>query len=129
MTLKVKIEALDYEAEIEIKKDGDLYRLIVIKSKSAYYKHNGKAWHGQTAADAQIKEITGLVEECYVAPTKTKMICILDCTVVTFLYDNDKTKINYSIKDFEEGAKQDMLMAKLYELCNKLTGEIIFKKF
>jgi hypothetical protein len=125
MTLKVKIESLDRDVEIEIKKDEDLYRLIVIRSKSNYDRHNGKAFKGQTSDPKDIKPITDLVEECYTAPTKTKMICILDCTVVTFHYKADNIEIKYFIKDFEEGAKQDLLMKKLYDLCNKLCAENI----
>lgn len=45
--IKIEIQIMEGNLEIEIKKDIDFYSLIVIISKSERFREKGRAWSGK----------------------------------------------------------------------------------
>lgn len=126
--IKVKLESLGSEYDIEIKENNSTYNLIVIKSKNEFYKETGKVWHAETKDSGLIKEMETLLETSIASPTKSTRITICDGILVTFDCEVNGRKIQFAVRDFEPDTAENNLMIKLFEFCNLHTNETIFLK-
>lgn len=128
MKIKVKISALDAETEIEIKKDADSFRLIVIASVSPYHKEKGTAWHGVIGDEQALKEIVSLITDACRHPSKTEQITILDGISIHVNYQNETETLDFKFKDYNLDSNEDRLLKKLFELCNQTCGDEKLRK-
>jgi len=127
--IKIEIHTLEGILDIEIKKNGDYYFLIVILSKSDYFKENGRAWNGKTKNEEKVWEITNLIKECYKNPSIPKWITINDGRLVMIGLKEDKSEINLIIKDsFEKGQIEIQLMEKMFDFVNEIIQDTFLKK-
>jgi len=129
MILKVHIHTLDYELEIELKKYQDLYRLLIISSKSAFNKDPGTAWHGESANQDLVEAISDLAIQCYHSPHKPTRITILDGMLLTIQYQDEETTFSLSIKEFEEGSHEVLFLQFLLAYCKQLLHDTAFDRY
>jgi hypothetical protein len=118
--IKIHIETLDGESEWEIKPNGSHYDLLILKSASEFHRDPGKAWHAPTEDAAAIHEIEALIEACFLAPSKTKWITILDGIRVTIRYTSAAGgAIKFTIRDFEDENQEVILMQRIFGLASR----------
>lgn len=128
MKIKVRISVLDAETEIEIKKEGDSFKLIVLASASPYHKEKGTAWHGAIADGQAVKEIDSLITGAYRNPSKTEQITILDGISIHVNYQNETETLDFKFKDYNLDSNEDQLLKKLFKLCNQTCGDEKLRK-
>lgn len=126
--LKVVIEALDYEWDFEIKKDGNVYRLIAICSKNGNPKDESKAWGAETKDDTLIKEIERLIFAAHKNPHKPTCITILDAVITRIIYDFKGPKINLEIWNFDEDTNEHSLMEHIFRLFSEQIKDPMLEK-
>lgn len=128
--IKMEIHILGGELDIEIKQVDDQYLLLVILSKSDYFKENGRAWNGKTMNEPKVREIANLIRDCYKKPSIPKMITINDGRTVKISLKEDKSEISLTIKNiFEEGMIEFQLMQKIFDFINEIIPDAILKKY
>jgi hypothetical protein len=126
--IKIEVHIPDGALDIEIKKNDDQYFLVVVLSKSSYFKENGRAWNGKIRKD-EVQEITDLIKECYKKPSLPKRITINDGRLIKISLKDHQSKISLTIKDsFEEGKIEIRLMEKVFSRINEIIQDEILKK-
>lgn len=128
MTLKVQIRTSGLELEIELKKQEDLYRLLVIKSKSDYGKDPGMVWHGESRDETLVKNLSRQALHCYQDPHQPTRITILDGMLVNLHYRDEETEFKLSLKEFEEGSPEAGLLRALLACCKQLIHDDAFDR-
>lgn len=128
MILKVQIHTLETKLEIELKKHESLYRLLIIRSKSDFNKDPGTVWHGESANQELVEAIRRLAIQCYHSPHKPTRITILDGMLVKFHYLHEETAFTLSIKEFEEGSLEALLLQSLLAYCKQLLHDDAFER-
>jgi hypothetical protein len=129
MILKVQIHTLDNEVEIELKQYQDLYRLLIIKSKSGFDKDSGTVWHGESRNQEAINTMSNLIVQCYRSPHKPGYISILDGMHVSIHYIHEETELKFSFKEFEEGSNEVLLLRTLIAFCKPLAHDETFNHY
>jgi hypothetical protein len=128
--IKIEIHILEGQLDIEVKKEGNEYNLLVLLSKSAYYKENGRAWNGRTANSAKVEEIAHLIKECYKKPSVPGRITILDGMQVNANLKEEGSEIDFSIlNNFDEGTNEFQFMQKAFDLINEEIPDEALKKY
>lgn len=129
MILKVQIHTLDNEVEIELKQYQDLYRLLIIKSKSGFDKDSGSVWHGESHNQELVKDMSRLIVQCHRSPHKPGYISILDGMLVSIHYRHEETELTFSLKEFEEGSNEVLLLRTLLAFCKPLVHDEAFNHY
>ncbi len=129
MMLKVQIQTLTDELEIELKTDQDLYRLLIISSKSDFNKDPGRAWHGASANRELVEALSHLITQCYHSPHQPTHITILDGMHVRLHYAHNATAFTLSLNDFEEGSNEALLIRSLLACCKQLLHDDSFDRY
>lgn len=129
MILKIQIHTLDLGLEIELKRYQDLYRLLIISSKSDFNKDPGTAWHGESANQEPVETISRLAIQCYRSPDKPAHITILDGMLVKLRYLDEETEFQLSIYTFEEGSNEALLLRSLLAYCKQLLHDDTFDRY
>jgi|GEM_PF-6080183 hypothetical protein len=129
MILKVQIHTLDHELEIELKQYGHLYRLLIIASKNKFHETPGKVWHGESGHRELVDAISRLAIQCYRFPHRPEQIAILDGMLVNIQYQNEETTFKLSIKEFETGSNEVLLMRSLLAFCKQLLHDDSFDRY
>ena len=127
--IKIRLSALDFECEIEVKKNAEDYILLVIMSKSDYYKNSGNAWHGQIKDEGEITAIEVLLESCYKYPSVTKWVTINDGMTAYLDCQVNGVEIKFQIKDFRENNKEAELMKRIFVLSNNLIKDPVWEAY
>ena len=128
--IKIEVHILEGQLDIEIKKAGDQYNLLVILSKSAYYKENGRAWNGRTTNSAKVEEIAHLIKECYKKPSVPKRITILDGMQVNIYLKEEGSEIQFYIRNnFDEGSNEFQFMENSFDLINEVIPDEALKRY
>lgn len=128
--IKIEVHILDGQLDIEIKKEGNGYNVLVIVSQSAYHKENGRAWNGRTADSAKVQEITSLIKECYQKPSVPKRIVILDGMQVNIRLKEDGSEIDFFIRNnFDEESNEFQFMQNTFDLINDLIPDEALKRY
>ena len=128
--IKIEVQILDGQLDIEIKKDGGGYNLLVILSKTAYYKEKGRAWNGRTTNDETVEEIARLIKECYKKPSVPKYITILDGIQVNINLKEKGDEIQLSIlNNFDEGSNEHQFMQNTFDLINEIIPDDDLKRY
>jgi len=128
--IKIEIQTLEGTLDIEIKKNGNQYFLLVILSKSDYFRESGRAWNGKTLNEEKVREITNLITECSKKPSIPKWITINDGRLVKINLKEDKSEISLTIKDrYEEGQIEIQLMKKIFDFINEIIQDAFLKKY
>lgn len=128
--IKIEVHILDGQLDIEIKKEGDHYNLLVILSKSAYYKENGRAWSGRAINNSEVEEIIRLIKECHKKPSIPKQITILDGMQVNINLKEEGAEIRFFIRNnFDEGTNEFQFMQKSFDLINEMIPDEALKKY
>lgn len=60
--IKLEIHTLTGQLDIEIKRNENFYVLLIIVSKSKYFKENGKVWSGKIIETERLFEIVSLIK-------------------------------------------------------------------
>jgi hypothetical protein len=129
MILKVQIHTLDNEVEIELKKDQDVYRLLIIKSRNEFHKDPGAVWHGESSNEELIESICNLVTACYRAPHRPIRITILDGMLMSIHYRRGETELRLSIKEFEGDTNELLLLQTLLIFCKQVVQDETFDRY
>lgn len=129
MILKVHIQTLDHETEIELKKDQALYRLLILKSKSDYDKDPGTVWHGASSNEEPVKAINSLIMACHHVPHKPARITILDGMLVKIYSRYGETELSLSINQFAEGSNEVILLQTLFDFCKHIVQDEAFDRY
>ena len=128
--IKIEIQILEGQLDIEIKKAGDQYHLLVILSKSAYYKENGRAWNGKTTNQEAVHEIARLIKGSYKNPSVPERITIADGMQVNVDLNEEGEEIHFFIlNNFDEGTNEFRFMQKIVVLINELIPDDALKKY
>lgn len=127
--IKINMITLNGELDIEIKKSEAQYHLLVILSKSEYFKEAGRAWHSKTIEDKKVQELADLIRESYKKPSLPKRITINDGMHVRISLIEDSTDIHLFLKEFEDGMIEDKLIKKTLQFVNELVQDPILKKY
>lgn len=121
--IKVKIHTLDGQFDIEIKRNEDFYALLVIASKSEYFRdHNGKVWSGKIKETEKLFEIVNLIKECYRKPSVPTRITILDGRSIKINLQDDESQISLRLIDIDENTNESKLIQKIKELTIEIIG-------
>jgi hypothetical protein len=121
--LKIEIHILSGQLDIEIKKNDDQFVLLVILSKSEYFREKGRVWTAKTADEEKVLEIVNMIKECYVNPSIPKMITINDGIHIKIDLQVEETKINFIIEELEEGTKEFDFRKKIFTFINELVQD------
>jgi hypothetical protein len=121
--LKIEIHILSGQLDIEIKKNDDQFVLLVILSKSEYFREKGRVWTAKTADEEKVLEIVNMIKECYVNPSIPKMITINDGIHSKIDLQVEETKINFIIEELEEGTKEFDFRKKIFTFINELVQD------
>lgn len=128
--IKMEVHILEGQLDIEIKKEGDHYNILVILSKSAYHKENGRAWNGVTINNTEVEEMIHLIKECYKKPSIPKRITILDGMQVNITLKEEGSEIHFFIRNnFDEGTNEFQFMQKSFDLINEMIPDEALKKY
>jgi hypothetical protein len=121
--IKVEIHNLGSSVDIEIKKNENQYFLLVITSKSDYFKQNGSAWNGMTENEEQVREVANSIMQCYSKPSAPKSISINDGKIIKVKLKEKEEEVSLIIKDISEGTIEFQLMQKLFEFIHTLVQD------
>ncbi len=128
--VKIEVHILEGQLDIEVKKEGSEYNLLVLLSKSAYYKENGRAWNGTTTNSAKVEEIVHLIKECYQKPSVPKRITILDGMQVNIHLKEEGSEIDFFIRNnFDEGTNEFQFMQNSFDLIHEVIPDEALKKY
>lgn len=128
--IKLEIHILNGQLDIEIKKEGDGYNLLVILSKTVYYKEKGRAWNGRTTNDETVEEIARLIKECYEKPSVPKRLVILDGMQVNVTFKEKGTEVRFSIlNNFDKGTNEFQFMQNTFDLINEIIPDDALKRY
>lgn len=121
--IKVEIHILDGLLDIEVKKSGDEYFLVIILSKSQYFNENGRAWNGKTEKEEKIKEIIHLIKKCHMKSSKPKMIAINDGTIIKINLNEGGSEVKFIIENLDEEMTEFQLMKEVFEFINDIVKD------
>lgn len=127
--IKIEIHILDGSLDIEIKKNGDDYFLVVILSKSHYLKENGRAWNGKTKKEENVNEIIHLIRNCYRETSKPKRITINDGMHIKINLNEGGSEVKFTIENSDKEMTAFQLMKKVFEFINELSQDADFLRY
>lgn len=128
--IKIEIQTLQASLDIEIKTDNNQYNLLVLLSKSAYFKESGRAWHGKTTEGEKVQTIIELIQNCYANPSAKKSITINDGRLIKIASRSDSADINFNLADtYEEHAIENQLVKALYDFTTEIIQDEILDKY
>lgn len=122
-TLKVQIESLSEEWDIEVKENADILHMIIIRSKYENKRSDPKTWSAQMIDDTFFPGIHTWILQAHKKPHRTGRITINDGTLFTISYTNSNDVYQLGISDFEENTNEYFLIEKLLDFCAKQTQE------
>lgn len=126
--IKINLNTLEGELDIEIKKNDDHYNLIVILSKSDYFQENGKAWHKKIENNQTIIKIADLIKACYTAPSIPKGITINDgISRKISLEDEDTAPIHLVLQNsYHTNTNESELIKSIFDyVCEQIQDPIL----
>jgi len=127
--IKIAVHILDGELAIEIKQNGDHYEVLVVLSKSAYFKENGRIWHKKVVPENSLQELIHLLQKAYSAPSNPGSLTINDGCTITVNLKEDESEITFAMKNFEDGTIELQVMKKLYGYLNEIFQDAILMKY
>lgn len=120
--LKVQIESLSEEWDIEVKESDTVLHMIIIRSKWNG-RSDPKTWSAQIADHTFFPDIHKWMQQAHKNPHRTKKITINDGTLFTISYADDDNTFQLTISNFEENTNEYFLAEKLLDFCMKQTHE------
>ncbi|MEO4005058.1 hypothetical protein [Flavobacterium sp. CAU 1735] len=128
--IKININTLDGELDIEIKKNDNQYDLIVIMSKSDYFQEKGRVWHKQIDDNQTINKIVNLIKACHTNPSVPNGITINDGIVRKICLDDDTVAIHLVLKDsYHEKTNESELIESIFEYICECIQDPILEKY
>jgi hypothetical protein len=127
--IKINITILNGELDIEFKKNADAYFVIVIMSKSAYFKENGKIWHGKTTDETQIQELINLIKAAHQNPSIPQQITINDGLIAKINLKEENSAIQLQLTNIELGNIECELIQKIFAFINDLAQDETLRKY
>ncbi|MBC9813083.1 hypothetical protein H9Y05_11445 [Crocinitomicaceae bacterium CZZ-1] len=122
-TLKVQIESLSEEWDIEVKQNNTTLHMIIICSKWKGRRSDPKTWAAQPLDDAFFPEMHKWIHHASEKPHQTKQITINDGTCFTINYVDATNAYQLIIRNFEAHTNEYLLVEKLLNFCVKQTHE------
>jgi len=128
--IKININTLAGELDIEIKKNDHHYNLIVIMSKSDYFQEEGRAWHKQIDDSQTINKIVNLIKACHTDPSIPNGITINDGIFRKISLDDDTVAIHLVLKDsYHTESHESELIRTIFEYANQLIQDPLLEKY
>ena len=127
--IKIAIQNTEGELDIEIKKNGDEFFLIIILSNSAYFEENGRVWNAKTSNEAKVLEIADAIKASYAKPSAPKRSTINDGRIIKINLKENGSEMNLLIKDLEENTIEFQLMQKISGFVNELVQDAALTKY
>lgn len=124
MKLKIIIEQLGGNLDIELKQNGSRWHLIVIASVSPFWSKTGNVWNGTTDDIQKISELSALVKQCHEQPFQSKRITINDGVMTKIMFDDGNTTIQLLLKDIEQGTTESLLLQKVFQLARETVPKV-----
>ena len=127
--IKININALAGELDIEIKKNDNHYNLIVIMSKSEYFQENGRSWHKKIEDNQTIIKIADLIKACYTTPSIPEGITIND-GIIRKISLQDTVPIHLVLQDsYYADTNESELMKSIFEYVCELIQDPVLEKY
>lgn len=121
-SLKIQIESLFEEWDLEIKEEHAELNLLIIRSKFNCVRSEPKVWAASWSDSTFLPEIHQWIHRAAETPHRPRQITISDGTRFTITYAADGKEYTLVISDFEENTNEYNLVEKLLDSCVKLTG-------
>jgi len=127
--IKINLNALEGELDIEIKKNDDHNNLIVILSKSDYFQENGKAWHKKIEDNQTIFKIADLIKACYTTPSIPKGITIND-GISRKISLEDSVSIHLALQNsYYTNTNESEVIKSIFEYVCELIQDPVLEKY
>lgn len=120
--IKIEIHTLAGQLDIEIKRNENIYFLLVIVSTSPYFKEKGRVWSDKILQTEKLPEIISLIKECYRKPSVPTKITILDGTLRKISFNDGESQIALHLIDIDDNTNESELLQSIKELVNETTG-------
>lgn len=120
--LKVRIERLSEEWEIEVKQVATALHLLIIRSKYGGKRTEPGVWSAQVADRTFLPEIHHWIQTASENPHRPERITILDGTWFTITYETDEVRFQLSVADFEANTNEYHLVKKVLDSSVEWTG-------
>lgn len=122
-TLKVQIESLSEEWDIEVKQNNTTLHMIIICSKWKGRRSDPKTWAAQPLDDAFSRRCTNgftTLPKSHIRQNKLQLMTELVLRSIMLM---QLTHINWIIRNFEAHTNEYLLVEKLLNFCVKQTHE------
>ncbi|SDJ57334.1 hypothetical protein [Chryseobacterium jejuense] len=119
--IKIETHTLAGQLDIEIKRNENNYFLLVIVSKSQYFKENGKVWNCKIMRTEKLFDIISLIKECYKKTSVPTKITILDGTLRKINLNDEESQIVLHLIDIDENTNESELLQSIKEFVNEVT--------
>jgi hypothetical protein len=119
--IKLEIHTLAGQLDIEIKRNENFYVLLVIISKSQYFKENGRVWSGKIIETERLFEIVNLIKKYYNRPLIPTTITINDGKLIKINLHNDQLQISLNLMDIEKNTNEFELIQEIKKFTNEVT--------
>lgn len=126
--IKININALDSELDIEIKQNNAHHDLLVILSKSRYFNENGRAWHSKIVAEQTIIKIVNLIKACHANPSVPERITINDGNLTTINLEGS-SPVHLTLIDIEPNTIEAELIETLFACMHELIKDSDLEKY
>lgn len=120
--LKVRIESLSEEWEIEVKEAATALHLLIIRSKYGGKHTEPGVWSAQVVDRTFLPEIHHWIQTASENPHRPERITILDGTRFTISFGTGEARLQLLLTDFEEYTNEYCLVEKLLDSCVRWTG-------
>lgn len=120
--LKVRIESLSEEWEIEVKEAATALHLLIIRSKYGGKRTEPGVWSAQVVDRTFFSEIHHWIQTASENPHRPERITILDGTGFTINCETKDGCFQLSVADFEENTNEYHLVKRVLDACVEWTG-------
>ncbi|KPH12436.1 hypothetical protein [Chryseobacterium sp. ERMR1:04] len=120
--IKLEIHTLTGQLDIEIKRNENFYVLLIIVSKSQYFKENGKVWSGKIIETERLFEIVSLIKKSYNRPSIPTTITINDGKLIKINLHHDQLQVSLNLIDIEKNTNEFELIEEIKKFTNEVTG-------
>lgn len=120
--IKIEIDTLAGELDIEIKRNENFYSLLIILSTSQYFNENGRVWNGKIMKTEKLFEIVNLIKECHKKPSLPTSITINDGRVIKINLNDNESQIVLSLINIDENTNEFELIQSIKAFINEVTA-------
>lgn len=127
--IKINIQTLDGELDIEIKKNENRFIVLVILSKSLFFKESGRVWNGNTLEAEKVLEIAALIKESFEKPSLLRSLTINDGILVKIILSEEDVATKLNFTDFGNGTIEGELMKRIFIFIDELIQDSDLREY